>query len=313
MDEHALVGTHAEQVALRSTPAGVSALGTMTDTDFNRSLDQFTLALKRVERIKAAILEPGTDYDVIPGTPKPTLLQPGAQKLCFVAGLVPEFTYERIAGDGSTTTAAAHYIVKCRLHLRSTDGPVVAEGLGSASTSERKHRYRHGERACPACKKVGTIIKGKEEYGGGWLCFAKKGGCGAKWPDDAPEIVGQEVGDIVNPDPLDLDNTCIKMGAKRAFVAATLLATSSSGIFTQDMEDIADPGAKEAERKRLIGEIANIFEAASVKSKSDRITVARELMGEQFDPSRCSLAELVALVSKMREKYQMEDSGEVEG
>lgn len=34
---------------------------------------------------------------------------------------------------------------------------------------------------CPECKKTDAVIKGKAEYGGGYLCFKKKGGCGAKW------------------------------------------------------------------------------------------------------------------------------------
>lgn len=38
--------------------------------------------------------------------------------------------------------------------------------------------------ACPVCGVVGAIIKGKPEYGGGWLCFQKKGGCGAKFQND---------------------------------------------------------------------------------------------------------------------------------
>lgn len=36
---------------------------------------------------------------------------------------------------------------------------------------------------CPECGKASAVIKGKVEYGGGWLCFGKKGGCGAKWQD----------------------------------------------------------------------------------------------------------------------------------
>ena len=35
---------------------------------------------------------------------------------------------------------------------------------------------------CPECGKP-AIIKGKPEYGGGWLCYKKKDGCGAKWSD----------------------------------------------------------------------------------------------------------------------------------
>jgi len=40
---------------------------------------------------------------------------------------------------------------------------------------------------CPECG-ADAIIKGREEYGGGWLCFQKKGGCGAKWDND-PRII----------------------------------------------------------------------------------------------------------------------------
>lgn len=36
---------------------------------------------------------------------------------------------------------------------------------------------------CPKCNESKGVIKGKEEYGGGWVCFAKKGGCGHKWHD----------------------------------------------------------------------------------------------------------------------------------
>ena len=40
---------------------------------------------------------------------------------------------------------------------------------------------------CPVCGKD-AIIQGKPEYGGGWVCFSKKGGCGAKFATD-PALV----------------------------------------------------------------------------------------------------------------------------
>src|ERR1035437_8882720 len=40
---------------------------------------------------------------------------------------------------------------------------------------------------CPNCGKD-TIIKGREEYGGGWLCYKKNGGCGAKFSVDPATI-----------------------------------------------------------------------------------------------------------------------------
>ena len=81
------------------------------------------------------------------------------------------------------------------------------------------------------------MIKGRQEYGGGWLCFTKKGGCGSKWPDGSQIIEGQEVGQVKNENPADLVNTIQKMAQKRALVAATLIAVNASEFFTQDMED----------------------------------------------------------------------------
>ncbi len=52
-------------------------------------------------------------------------------------------------------------------------------------------------RKCPQCGKE-AIIKGKEEYGGGWLCFKKKGGCGAKFDDADTKITSQSVGRVAN-------------------------------------------------------------------------------------------------------------------
>jgi hypothetical protein len=40
--------------------------------------------------------------------------------------------------------------------------------------------------ACPACGTNEHVIVGKPEYGGGFVCYAKKGGCGHKW-HDAPK------------------------------------------------------------------------------------------------------------------------------
>ena len=42
-------------------------------------------------------------------------------------------------------------------------------------------------------------------------CFAKKGGCGAKFADTDKAITDQQVGQIVNPDVFDAMNTIDKM------------------------------------------------------------------------------------------------------
>ncbi len=54
-------------------------------------------------------------------------------------------------------------------------------------------------------------------------------------------------------DPIPKVNTLLKMAAKRALIDATLMATRSSGIFTQDIEDMGDirEDSKPATQKQL--------------------------------------------------------------
>ena len=188
--------------------------------------------------VKEYLVE-GEDFGTIPGTPKPTLYKPGADKLCELYGLADEYEVTQRTEDFER--GLFDYEVKCVL-VRKPDMLLVSTGLGSCNSFESKYRWRDAKRLCPACGKE-AIIKGKEEYGGGWLCFAKKGGCGAKFPDGDPAIVGQSVGKVQNEDIADIKNTILKMAKKRAKIDATLSATRSSGIFTQDMEDWDIPKA----------------------------------------------------------------------
>lgn len=184
-----------------------------------------------VEQLYHRVLKEDVDYGVIPGTPKPTLLKPGAQTLCLLFGLVPHFeTRETELGNGHLEVVDI-----CRLTLKGSE-VAVAEGRGSCSTMEKRYRYRSADRACPACGKA-TIIKGKVEYGGGWLCYKKKGGCGEKYRDDDPAIVGQVVGQIENADIADCRNTVRKQSKKRAMVDAVLDGCAASDRFTADLED----------------------------------------------------------------------------
>jgi hypothetical protein len=118
---------------------------------------------------------------------------------------------------------------------------IWGEGVGSCSTLETKFRYRKAEQTCPKCGKP-TIIKGKKEYGGGWLCYQKKGGCGAKFVDGDKDIENQNMGRIEHDNPADYYNTVLKMAKKRAQVDAILTATAASDIFTQDVEEMVDNG-----------------------------------------------------------------------
>ena len=210
------------------------------------------------------------DFGEIPGTSKPTLLKPGAEKLCNFFGLEPEFTpiVEDLdwmgAQHGGEVFCYARY--RCRL-LR--EGRVVGVGEGSCNSWEAKYRYRWvveeqvPEHLDPArllkrgvhrtlyefdfaverAETTGTYGKPAEH----WQMFRDairngtarsvekltRRGQSVAWEIDVDTSLYR----IPNPDGADVVNTIQKMAQKRALVAATLIATSASEFFTQDVED----------------------------------------------------------------------------
>jgi hypothetical protein len=150
-------------------------------------------------------------------------------------------------------------IEKCRRHfaqLAYKSGEPVGSGLGSCSSWEKKYRYRVSKRKCTQCGKD-TLIKGKPEYEkdaeykrrGSFVCYEKKGGCGAKYYGDDPEIMEQPLGEVPNPDFADIINTVQKVACKRSYIASTLSATGASQWFVPDFEDMPEEVIEQVNRK----------------------------------------------------------------
>jgi len=132
------------------------------------------LAVERygaVTEFVSRVLRKDVDYGVIPGTEKRTLLKPGAEKLTTFFGLSTRFqVLERIedwTGERHGGEPFFYYLYRCQLHRGDL---LVAEADGSCNSRETKYRWRESKRLCPACQQP-AIIKGREEYGGGWLCL----------------------------------------------------------------------------------------------------------------------------------------------
>jgi hypothetical protein len=216
------------------------------------------------------------DFGEIPGTHKPTLLKPGAEKLCNFFGLEPEFTpiveeVDWTGGEhGGEVFCYARY--RCRL-LR--EGRVVGAGEGSCNSWEAKYRYRWvAEEQVPenldrrqllkrevrrTLSEFDFAIERAETTGAygkpaeHWQKFREAIRAGAARSVEKPTRRGKAVAweidldsalyRIPNPDVADVINTIQKMAQKRALVAATLIATSASEFFTQDVED-ADPNGR---------------------------------------------------------------------
>lgn len=186
----------------------------------------------------AKLMVKETDYGTIPGTPKPTLLKPGAEKLVDLFRCTPEFTLLKSEEDFDRGFGFFNYVFRVRL-LNRESGAVLAEGFGSANSREARYRWRKANRKCPACGKE-AIIQGKAEWGGGWVCLKKKDGCGAKFKSDDKSIEEQASGQVENEDIATMANTILKMAKKRALVDGAIALARCSDMFTQDVEDFAD-------------------------------------------------------------------------
>lgn len=201
------------------------------------SVKNALIAYQAKKELIDSIMREGVDYGKIPGTDKSTLLKAGAEKATSFFGLSTRFRDDVVIEDftGKDHDGEPFFFYRRTCELWRGDY-IIAAAAGSCNSFEKKYRYRNSERVCPVCGK-NAIIKGKAEYGGGFICFEKKGGCKAKFQDNDPAITEQVVGQVKNPDVADLANTILKMADKRALVAATLIATGLSEYFTQDVED----------------------------------------------------------------------------
>lgn len=222
-----------------------------------------------VEFVKSIMVE-DTDFGIIPGTDKATLLKPGAEKLTTFFGLTKKFEIvERVedwTGEQHGGEPFFYYLYRCQLWRGDL---LVAESDGSCNSHESKYRWRWaGEDDIPPYldrttlkRRGGTVSEftfavDKAETGGKygkpaeyWQRFkdaidngtarkiSKKISSGKEY--DAWEI-GSDVYRIPNDDIASQVNTIQKMAQKRALIAATLLAVNASEFFTQDLEDYVE-------------------------------------------------------------------------
>lgn len=103
----------------------------------NVNLQQIQGTLTKIAQFQQLVqnqLKQNHDYGIIPGTPKPTLLKPGAEKILMLMGLRSEF--EIVDSTRDFEKGFFQYQVRCKLYRGDT---LITEGLGAANTKERKY------------------------------------------------------------------------------------------------------------------------------------------------------------------------------
>lgn len=203
------------------------------------SIESILGQIKLIQDIMEKVMKKDEHYGVIPGTKKPTLLKPGAEKLILTFRLDPDYEIIREVRDKDFIA----YTVKCCLTHIPT-GKMIASGIGSCNSRETKYRFRYIEES--------TGVPVPEKY---WAAKKKNNSKEMKRLLQIPNYKGElraakidgqwmiaKAEKIENDNPWDLDNTLIKMACKRGLIASTLNATAASDIFTQDLEDLPPEG-----------------------------------------------------------------------
>ena len=98
---------------------------------------QVEATMRKISQFQQVIqntLHQNHDYGIIPGTDKPTLLKPGAEKILMMMGLCSEF--EIVDSTRDFEKGFFQYQVRCKLLKGDT---VITEGLGACNTREKKY------------------------------------------------------------------------------------------------------------------------------------------------------------------------------
>lgn len=175
--------------------------------------------LKNYDAFVDRMLKDGTDYGLIPGVEKPSLLKPGAEKLekLFFLRHKKECVLKEVADDGSFIRYTY------RTSIFNKQGQLVATCEGTCNSKEKKYRssWVFENQATPEQKADGRLETRTSKGGKPYNVYV-----------------------IEKEDFYDLENTIMKMAQKRSYVGAILEATNSSSRFTQDVEDMDLGGGK---------------------------------------------------------------------
>lgn len=187
--------------------------------------------VRQTEAVKTLMqngMSEGMHYGRIPGCgDKPTLLQPGAQKLTLMFNMADTYDIQQV----DLANGHREYTVTCHLVSKST-GLMQGSGVGLCTTMEKKYRYRNVADFEITDEPIPQDARErKQEY--------RRQGYGMKKVDGAWYWVKyKDSGQQENPDIADTYNTVLKMACKRALVAACLNTLAVSDLFTQDIEDL---------------------------------------------------------------------------
>ncbi len=119
-----------EYTAQESAPTAISIIESV---DLN-SMKRQVRAITDFQELVHSQFRQDHDFVVIPGTKKPTLLKPGAERLLMLLGVTSEF--QVIDQTRDFENGFFQYLVKC---IVKKDNHQITDGFGSCNTKEQKY------------------------------------------------------------------------------------------------------------------------------------------------------------------------------
>lgn len=247
----------------RSTSKEVA---TLPQNAIELTIGQTKKQVDKIQAIMKSVMKEGTHYGSVPGVNNKFLYKAGAEKLCLVFRLIPEYKVEKTLHE-PVNGVRGHitYDITCNL-IHQPSGAYMGQGVGSCSTLEKKYRYRNEDLPTgvelPSAwwnskkkENLPKILKNSHVEPKTEAAMKKAGlelapgKVGGKW-----EIVYRKK--VENSDIADVYNTVIKMAKKRALVDATITALAVSDMFTQDPETVGfeEPEEEDAAPEKEAGQ-----------------------------------------------------------
>lgn len=194
-------------------------LPAVINVDREMSVQEISAQSLKIHHILEAVMQEDIHYGLIPGTPKKTLYQAGAEKICMTFRLAPRYDVEDLSDP---TNNFYRYRAKCSL-VTISEGRFVGSAMGEASTMEEKYQWekavneKHWESTDPTRRRI-------------------------HFKKDGTEVLQ------VQRNCADLANTVLKISCKRAFVSATKGATAASDLLDVDLDEEAVADLKKQEQ-----------------------------------------------------------------
>lgn len=116
----------------------VNSLSIIENTDMT-SFKQTMSKIGEFQKLVRENLQDGKDYGTIPGTSKPTLYKPGAEKILMLMGL--QSTYEILDSTRDFEEGFFQYQVRCTLKKNEN---IITQGLGACNSKEKKYERQSG-------------------------------------------------------------------------------------------------------------------------------------------------------------------------